>query len=289
MGDGQFNRPAGIWFDPENNTLYIADTKNNRIQTFDTNGTFIGKWGTFGTGNGQFDNPTSIGVSSFTGNIFVVDTGNKRIQEFDQDGNFVAVLSSTSLKRPVGIAFDNAGKVYVIDKDNAKVLVFGESTVGQQTTNAVNNSSSNTDKQGQSVNTPAKKSKVSVADKTKTASSSDNKTQTSEATGTFKLKVNLKDTGFAEVGKYFVYVNVYGSKRLTQDKEIDISNQICPGDTTSKCYTPAGTFSFSAVDVPLDSKIEVCVKSPFKDLQNCEQGKNTNKSGPELIEVSVPN
>jgi hypothetical protein len=34
--------------------VYIADTDNHRIQVFDADGTFLGKWGSEGSGDGQF-------------------------------------------------------------------------------------------------------------------------------------------------------------------------------------------------------------------------------------------
>lgn len=37
--------------------IYVADSGNNRIQKFDSNGAFLVKWGSFGTGDGQFDTP----------------------------------------------------------------------------------------------------------------------------------------------------------------------------------------------------------------------------------------
>src|SRR5918998_1163259 len=54
--DGQFGSPFGIAVDPSGN-VYVADTNNNRIQKFTSNGGFVTKWGTQGTGDGQFDSP----------------------------------------------------------------------------------------------------------------------------------------------------------------------------------------------------------------------------------------
>ncbi len=59
----------------------MVDEGNNRIQKFDSNGTFISKWGTPGTSEGQFEEPTGIAVDSL-GNVYVVDRGNSRIQVF---------------------------------------------------------------------------------------------------------------------------------------------------------------------------------------------------------------
>ena len=46
----------GIAADGSGN-VYVADTANNRVQKFTSTGTFVTKWGSFGTGDGQFDAP----------------------------------------------------------------------------------------------------------------------------------------------------------------------------------------------------------------------------------------
>jgi hypothetical protein len=54
---------------------------NARIQKFDSNGNFVTKWGSYGTGDGQFRWPTGIAVD-WTGNVFVSDGMDERIQRF---------------------------------------------------------------------------------------------------------------------------------------------------------------------------------------------------------------
>ncbi|HZO11008.1 MAG TPA: SBBP repeat-containing protein, partial [Nitrososphaeraceae archaeon] len=61
--------------------ILVADAGNDRIQLFDSNGTFITKWGTSGAGDGQLDQPTGIATDS-SGNVYVVDRYNNRIQVF---------------------------------------------------------------------------------------------------------------------------------------------------------------------------------------------------------------
>ena len=45
---------------------------NDRIQKFDSNGTFITKWGSHGSGDGQFYYPNGVAVDS-SGNVYVAD------------------------------------------------------------------------------------------------------------------------------------------------------------------------------------------------------------------------
>jgi DNA-binding beta-propeller fold protein YncE len=42
--DGQFRGPSSVAVGPTNNKVYVADPLNSRIQVFDSNGTFLGKW-----------------------------------------------------------------------------------------------------------------------------------------------------------------------------------------------------------------------------------------------------
>ena len=104
---------------------------------------------------------------------------------------------------------------------------------------------------------------------------------------TLDVTVNLSNTQY-NIGTYEVHVTVYGKETLEQSKVIDTSTQACPDDIESLCYVPAGTFSFASQSVPVDSKIQACVKEPLSETQNCVYGKNTIENTPEIITVGVP-
>ncbi len=68
----QFWIPHGVAVD-SSGYVFVADTHNNRIQKFDSDGNFITKWGSVGTGDGEFYLPWCIAVDS-SGYVYVADT-----------------------------------------------------------------------------------------------------------------------------------------------------------------------------------------------------------------------
>jgi len=45
-------------------SVYVSDWFNHRIQKFTSEGVFVSKWGTEGTGDGQFIQPATVAVAS---------------------------------------------------------------------------------------------------------------------------------------------------------------------------------------------------------------------------------
>jgi len=63
------NNPKGVAVDSYGN-IYIADSGNNRIRKFDSAGTYLAQFGSFGSGDGKFNAPRGIAFDS-AGNYFV--------------------------------------------------------------------------------------------------------------------------------------------------------------------------------------------------------------------------
>lgn len=115
--------PADLETDEDGN-VYIADSGNNRILVLDRYYKYKFSIKSFTNSNGIPDalsNPNGV----FVGNdlIYVADTDNKRIVVFDQDdGSYVKtveepqadVFPADSVYRPVALAVDSAGTMYVI-------------------------------------------------------------------------------------------------------------------------------------------------------------------------------
>jgi DNA-binding beta-propeller fold protein YncE len=102
---------------------------NDRIQKFDSNGNFITKWGSNGTGDGKFNYPKDIAVGSSSGYVYVADTDNNRIQKFDSNGNFITKWGSNGngtaqFDGPQGLSVDSKGYIYVADTRNDRIQKF---------------------------------------------------------------------------------------------------------------------------------------------------------------------
>lgn len=135
VGPGQFNAPRGIAFAPDG-SLYVADSRNHRIQHFNAQGEFLGMWGSFGdVATGQappatFNEPWGVAIGP-DGSVYVADTWNHRIQKFTPEGkplltwgHYGLAESGDAFWGPRGIAVDSQGRVYVTDTGNKRVVVF---------------------------------------------------------------------------------------------------------------------------------------------------------------------
>ena len=94
-GNGEFNSPMGIAVDSDDN-LCVVDHFNDRVQKFDSAGTFVTKWGTSGIGDGEFDGPVGIAVDN-SDHVYVSDHYGSRIQKFSSSGGFITSWTATPL------------------------------------------------------------------------------------------------------------------------------------------------------------------------------------------------
>jgi DNA-binding beta-propeller fold protein YncE len=122
-GDGQFRAPYGVVADTSGH-VYVTDFgnglgNNDRVEKFDSNGTFLTKWGSLGPGDTEFHDPWGIATDS-GGNVYVADVNNHYIKKFDSSGVFITKFGGGGTGDgqfgfPFGVAVDAAGNVYVAD------------------------------------------------------------------------------------------------------------------------------------------------------------------------------
>ena len=154
LGDGGPATKARL-FEPTGlaivgDTVYIADTGNNRIRMVDTSSGIIttiagsGEQGDAGDGGpaleAQLNGPAGIAVDA-EGNVYFSDRWNNRIRKVDTDGTITTVAGSgergpfadrtaigdggpaveARLREPTGLAFDAAGNLYITDPGNHRI------------------------------------------------------------------------------------------------------------------------------------------------------------------------
>ena len=130
----RLNGLQGIHVD-ENDTLYIADTGNNRVVVMRMNATNISMvLGTgYGSGLTQFDQPRDVFVTRTA--IYILDSRNYRVQTYAKNGTFIATVAgmtdssgNVNTMNKIGNAYslfvDSDDYLYVSDSDNHRVLRF---------------------------------------------------------------------------------------------------------------------------------------------------------------------
>ena len=135
--------PNGLAVD-DSGDIYIADTGNHRIRMVDYSGTITTIAGTgeprFSGDRGpavqaQLSHPSSVATDG-AGNLYIADWHNNRIRMVNSSGVITSIAGSigrrssgeggpaseAQINRPIDIAVDVAGNLYIAERDNHRVL-----------------------------------------------------------------------------------------------------------------------------------------------------------------------
>ncbi len=126
----RFNDPTGVFVDKQGN-LYVADSKNHRIQKWApaaTAGITVAGGNGLGGAANQLNTPFAVAVDD-SGNIFIADTYNHRIQKWAPGatsgvtvaGGNAAGAGMDQLNEPTGVFVDVSGNIYVADQKNHRI------------------------------------------------------------------------------------------------------------------------------------------------------------------------
>ncbi|MDQ6672881.1 MAG: hypothetical protein M3069_19420 [Chloroflexota bacterium] len=133
--DGQIGDARALDFDAANNTLYVADTPNNRIEIFNfsasacaTNSPNAIQWvrsfGTKGTGNEQFSQVYGVAVDPVNQWVYAVD-GAGRVEKSNLDGStYLTSFGTGKLNQPRQVAVAPNTDVFVMNARNHVVDVY---------------------------------------------------------------------------------------------------------------------------------------------------------------------
>lgn len=120
-GDGEFNLVHDVAMDSKGR-LYVTDRVNKRVQIFDQQGKFLGKWTDLGV-------PQGLYYAKSEDVLYMCDGDNSRIIKVDLDGKILGVLGSFGkipgkIDIPHYIAVDSTRAIYAADFRNWRVDKF---------------------------------------------------------------------------------------------------------------------------------------------------------------------
>ncbi|HEX6743379.1 MAG TPA: NHL repeat-containing protein [Solirubrobacteraceae bacterium] len=152
VGDFGFTRALAAVADDPVGGVAVADTANNRVQTFAPDGAPTAAWGIAGRGPGYVTRPEGVAIDA-AGNVHVADTVDHRVERLGPDGAYLGqtgYISANSgyaapntgngqFNTPGGIAVDRAaGRVWVADTANSRVQALGLDGTWQATATGFN-------------------------------------------------------------------------------------------------------------------------------------------------------
>ena len=146
FGGGMFIWPHGMDIDPDGN-IWVTDAireewtppgkRGHQVVKFSPEGRFLMRLGTPGqpgSGATHFNSPTDVVVAG-NGDIFVTDghaaESNNRVVKFSSDGTYIKEWGGTGyapgqLRLPHTIAIDARGRLFVGDRENARIQIFDQ-------------------------------------------------------------------------------------------------------------------------------------------------------------------
>lgn len=125
MGDeftGLYNNPSALFYDEEKSRLYVADSGNGRLISYDPDLEYLSEWS-----HDDLISPVSL-VKNSNGKFYALDSGDHKIKYVDPGAAEIRVLElkdvpkSVSILIPGNIAIGGNDHLYIIDKMNSRIV-----------------------------------------------------------------------------------------------------------------------------------------------------------------------
>jgi len=129
-GPGQFDEPSALEFSPQTGKLYVGDVFNNRVNVYNSDGSFVNSFGSFG---GLIPGRAFFGPSGVTfdkeGSVYIGDFSGDKINKYTPDGQLIGSIGTSGtapgqFQGPAGLRISPvSGNFYVSDQFNNRVQV----------------------------------------------------------------------------------------------------------------------------------------------------------------------
>ena len=132
-GDGPDKQPGG-GIAVAGSYVYVADTRNNRVQRFSLDGTGARVIAGAGSAPGEVMRPQGLAAAAAEKGgeaLYVADNGNDRVQALGADGHFIAQArefgaTPATFQNPYDVAV-HGDCVYVVDDNHGRIVRFDRS------------------------------------------------------------------------------------------------------------------------------------------------------------------
>lgn len=123
---GSFNQPQGLFFDEQRQRLYLVDTGNNRLVSFDSRFDFLSEF----DAEGRLEIPISL-VRSSKGRLIITETKKNQVTIINIKKKRLYPLDLSQVSQgesviPGSLALDREDNLYIVDRANKRILVFDD-------------------------------------------------------------------------------------------------------------------------------------------------------------------
>lgn len=129
--EGQFEFPVDLVVDDPSGSIYIGDNTNGRIQYFDLDGQYKGKFGgssSFGSSDSKLVRLQGLHIDK-NGLVYAVDAFQGEVKVFTLTGDYLTKLGefgkgAGQLDNPIGVSVGKDSKLYITSSNSEKIEIY---------------------------------------------------------------------------------------------------------------------------------------------------------------------